>query len=116
MVWVLSFRAASADTKSRVLMLFGYAQTALNADATFEIAHTSVIRGLLPTILWLWTFVLWTFDLCTSSRPLLSGHLLSAHLVPDICFQEVCSIHNGSGHLFSKHFFLLSQTFVLHNF
>ena len=29
-------RAASAGTKSRVLVLFGYAQTALNADATFE--------------------------------------------------------------------------------
>ena len=34
--WVLLFRVASAGTKSRVLVLFGYAQTALNADATFK--------------------------------------------------------------------------------
>ena len=32
---VHSFRAAGAGTKSSVLVQFGYAQTALNADATF---------------------------------------------------------------------------------
>ena len=45
------FRAASAGTKSRVLLLFGYTQTALNADATFEFHPHECGKGLLPTIL-----------------------------------------------------------------
>ena len=43
--WVLLFRVASADTNSRVLVLFGYAQTALNADATFEFRPHKCIRA-----------------------------------------------------------------------
>ena len=45
------FRAASAGTKSSVLVLFGYAQTTLNADATFEFHPHECDKGLLPTIL-----------------------------------------------------------------
>ena len=47
------FRAANAGIESRVLVLFGYAQTALNAVATFEIRPHECDKGLLPTIL-LW--------------------------------------------------------------
>ena len=45
------FRAASAGTKLRVLVLFGYAQMALNADATFEFCPRKFDKGLLPIIL-----------------------------------------------------------------
>ena len=47
------FRAANAGIESRVLVLFGYTQTALNAVATFEIRPHECDKGLLPTIL-LW--------------------------------------------------------------
>ena len=42
-LWVHLFRAASASTKSSALVLFGYPQTALNADATFEFRPHTVI-------------------------------------------------------------------------
>ena len=45
------FRAASAGTKSRVLVMFGYAQMALNTDATFEFHPQECHKGLLPAIL-----------------------------------------------------------------
>ena len=45
------FRAASSGTKSRVLVLFGYAQTALSADSMFEFCPQKCDKGLLPTIL-----------------------------------------------------------------
>ena len=51
--WVHLVRAASAGTKSRVLVLFGYAQTALKPDAIFETRPHTWNKGLLPTIL-LW--------------------------------------------------------------
>ena len=48
--WVLLFRAASAGTKSRALVLFGYAQTTLNAGATFKFCPHKCNKGLLPTV------------------------------------------------------------------
>ena len=47
------FRAASAGTTSSVLVLFGYAQTALNEDAMFEFRPSECDKGLLPSkLMW----------------------------------------------------------------
>ena len=51
--WVHLFIAVNAGTKSSALVLLGYAQLALNADATFEFCPHECNKGLLPTIL-LW--------------------------------------------------------------
>ena len=45
-----SFRAANSGTKLSVLVLFGYAQMALNTDATFEFRPHECDTGLLVTI------------------------------------------------------------------
>ena len=49
--WVQTILCWLSGSSTDQLVLFGYAQTALNADATFKFHPQNYDKGLLPTIL-----------------------------------------------------------------
>ena len=76
--WVHLFIAVNAGTKSSALVLLGYAQLALNADATFEFCPHECNKGLLPTIL-----------LCTPNyQPTKGLHSQNFWLQPSLFHQD----------------------------
>ena len=44
-LWVLSYKAAGAGSKLSLLVLFGYAQTALNEDAILDLGPHASNKG-----------------------------------------------------------------------